>query len=101
LIQQSFTSILGKYRPAYLEADILPGRLKLPGLLVLIASLHAGTVHARNLQDEHHCLALALYWEARGETRRGMIAVGWTILNRAHAEPAFSRNAVRRRLSGR
>jgi spore germination cell wall hydrolase CwlJ-like protein len=85
LIQQSFTSILGKYRPAYLEADILPGRLKLPGLLVLIASLHAGTVHARNLQDEHHCLALALYWEARGETRRGMIAVGWTILNRAQS----------------
>ena len=32
--------------------------------------------------DEHHCLALALYWEARGEPERGKIAVGWTILNR-------------------
>ncbi|HEX5420243.1 MAG TPA: cell wall hydrolase [Gammaproteobacteria bacterium] len=23
-----------------------------------------------------------MYWEARGEGRRGMIAVGWTVLNR-------------------
>ena len=39
-------------------------------------------------EDEHHCLALALYWEARGETDAGMIAVGWTILNRV-ASPDF------------
>lgn len=32
--------------------------------------------------EQQHCLALALYWEARGEIDAGMIAVGWTILNR-------------------
>lgn len=64
---------------------MLPGHLKLPALFVLIASLHVGDAHARSLQDEHHCLALALYWEARGESRRGMVAVGWTILNRAQS----------------
>lgn len=51
----------------------------------LLASLQAGDAHGKNLQAEHHCLALALYWEARGESRRGMIAVGWTILNRAQS----------------
>ena len=33
-------------------------------------------------------MALAMYWEARGEGRRGMEAVGWTILNRV-ASPEF------------
>lgn len=28
------------------------------------------------------CMALALYWEARGEGPLGMAAVGWTIMNR-------------------
>ncbi len=60
-------------------------RLKLSGLFIIIASLHASDVHAGNLEDEHHCLALALYWEARGESRRGMVAVGWTILNRTQS----------------
>lgn len=32
---------------------------------------------------QQECMALAMYWEARGEGRRGMEAVGWTILNRA------------------
>lgn len=41
---------------------------------------------AASFREEHHCLALSLYWEARGEGRRGMIAVGWTILNRVHSE---------------
>ncbi len=35
--------------------------------------------------DERHCLALNLYWEARGEGRLGMIAVGWTVLNRVES----------------
>ena len=61
-------------------------RLKLSGLFVLIASLHVNDVHAGTLEDEHRCLALALYWEARGESRRGMVAVGWTILNRAQSQ---------------
>lgn len=35
-------------------------------------------------------LALNLYHEAKGEGRRGMLAVGWVVLNRA-ADPAFPR----------
>ena len=31
---------------------------------------------------EVECMALNLYWEARGEGRRGMLAVGWVVLNR-------------------
>jgi spore germination cell wall hydrolase CwlJ-like protein len=37
---------------------------------------------------EQECLALAMYWEARGESDEGMTAVGWTIMNRV-ASPAF------------
>jgi len=29
-----------------------------------------------------HCVALAMYWEARGEGQRGMLAVGSVVLNR-------------------
>lgn len=35
-----------------------------------------------------HCVALAMYWEARGEGRQGMQAVGSVILNRV-ADPRF------------
>lgn len=31
---------------------------------------------------EQRCLALAMYWEARGEGERGMLAVGSVVLNR-------------------
>ena len=31
---------------------------------------------------ELECMALNLYWEARGEGREGMLAVGWVVLNR-------------------
>lgn len=41
---------------------------------------------------EQECLALAMYWEARGEGAAGMSAVGWTILNRV-ASPAFPATA--------
>jgi len=37
---------------------------------------------------QRQCMALAMYWEARGEGRRGMQAVGWTILNRV-GSPQF------------
>jgi len=30
------------------------------------------------------CVALAMYWEARGEGREGMLAVGSVVLNRVH-----------------
>lgn len=55
----------------------------LPVLLCLVAAFYATGIQARTLEAEHQCLALALYWEARGESDRGMVAVGWTILNRA------------------
>jgi spore germination cell wall hydrolase CwlJ-like protein len=63
-------------------------RLVLPLLLLLTAPLYGHEVQPSSLEAEHRCLALALYWEARGETRRGMLAVGWTILNRAQS-PEF------------
>ena len=37
---------------------------------------------------QQECLALAMDWEARGEGRRGMEAVGWTVLNRVES-PQF------------
>lgn len=43
---------------------------------------------ARLSVREQECLALAMYWEARGEGDDGMTAVGWTILNRK-ASPEF------------
>ncbi|MDH3352203.1 MAG: cell wall hydrolase [Gammaproteobacteria bacterium] len=85
-VQHAFTSLTGKCRPAWSGVGTLHGRLKLWGLLVLMLSLPAHEAQAGSLQDEHRCLALALYWEARGETRRGMVAVGWTILNRARSK---------------
>lgn len=60
-------------------------RTNLLVLLILMTSFQANDVHAKSLKDEHHCLALALYWEARGENRSGMVAVGWTILNRTRS----------------
>ena len=33
-------------------------------------------------EDAAHCLALAMYWEAKGEGRGGMLAVGSVVLNR-------------------
>jgi N-acetylmuramoyl-L-alanine amidase len=64
---------------------MLSKRRILPVLLCLMAPLYAHDTQARSLEAEHQCLALALYWEARGEARHGMVAVGWTILNRAQS----------------
>ena len=55
-------------------------------LLAFVASIIAKDINARTLRQEQFCLALSIYWEARGEDRRGMIAVGWTILNRVQSE---------------
>jgi len=32
--------------------------------------------------EAQHCVALAMYWEARGEGHRGMLAVGSVVVNR-------------------
>ena len=71
-----------------MEVDKMTGRLILAGLAFVLALPCANIARARGLQQEHHCLSLALYWEARGESRRGMVAVGWTILNRSRS-PEF------------
>ena len=52
----------------------------------LLAWADTGTARAASLEEEQRCLALAMYWEARGEGRQGMIAVGWTVLNRVRSE---------------
>lgn len=54
-------------------------------IFFLFVTLYANDGNARSLKAEHQCLSLALYWEARGESRSGMIAVGWTILNRTQS----------------
>lgn len=54
-------------------------------VIVAATQLAGADAAAASLRDEQHCLALALYWEARGEGRSGMVAVGWTILNRVHS----------------
>lgn len=41
---------------------------------------------------EQRCLALAMYWEARGEGDRGMLAVGSVVLNRMES-PKFPNSA--------
>ena len=61
----------------------MTGRLVFVLLFIMAAA--APDAQARALEREHHCLALALYWEARGEPELGMIAVGWTIINRTHS----------------
>jgi spore germination cell wall hydrolase CwlJ-like protein len=54
-------------------------------LFCVLAVSFANQADARSLHDEQQCLALAIYWEARGEGDTGMVAVGWTVLNRAQS----------------
>jgi spore germination cell wall hydrolase CwlJ-like protein len=65
--------------------------------IVFLALFVAADSHAASIKDEQRCLALSLYFEARGEGRNGMIAVGWTILNRirSHKFPATPCAVVR------
>lgn len=37
---------------------------------------------AETFRQAEHCLAQTMYWEARAEGPRGMMAVGWVVLNR-------------------
>lgn len=55
-------------------------------LLLVLASFGDNSAGATSMQNAQSCLALSLYWEARGEGRPGMVAVGWTILNRVEHE---------------
>jgi len=53
--------------------------------IAIAAQFGGADARAASLKQERDCLALALYWEARGEGRQGMVAVGWVILNRVHS----------------
>jgi len=50
--------------------------------LALLAQSDTDAAGASWFKEQQHCMALNLYWEARGEGSDGMIAVGWTVLNR-------------------
>ena len=70
------------------EVNSMTGRLTV-FILALGLSLTAEASSGSRIQkQEHHCLSLALYWEARGEPEKGRLAVGWTILNRERS-PEF------------
>ena len=72
-------------------------RTALAALIGLLTQFHTSNANAASLKEEQHCLAQSLYWEARGEGRNGMIAVGWTVLNRVHSKdfPATPCEVVR------
>ena len=54
-------------------------------LIAFLAQMYTSDANAASYRQEHRCLALNLYFEARGEGRRGMIAVGWIVLNRVRS----------------
>ena len=54
-------------------------------LLLIVVVTSTDLVMAASMEAEQQCLALNLYWEARGEDRQGMIAVGWVVLNRVRS----------------
>ena len=55
-------------------------------LIGIFAPWHTSVANTQSQSEELTCLALAIYWEARGENRRGMVAVGWTVINRMRSE---------------
>ena len=67
--------------------------MRLSAMLVIIALLvvSAPGLRAHVVYDKssraHQCLSLAMYWEARGEGPRGMVAVASVVMNRvAHGD---------------
>lgn len=54
------------------------------GLLILLPLLYTKVpaLADEDRGEAHHCLALTLYWEARGEGRESMIAIGSVVFNR-------------------
>ena len=51
-------------------------------LLLGLALALAGSGAARADHTPRHCLAMAIYWEAKSCGREDMTAVGWVVLNR-------------------
>lgn len=66
-------------------AETLFGVRSAAGALSIIAALvlSAGPGHAgNNHSSELDCLALNIYFEARGEPLQGKLAVGYVVINR-------------------
>lgn len=64
-------------------------------VITLLAALSwpaPGIVEGRTVTDETRCLALSMYWEAKGEGAEGMRAVAAVVLNRI-ASPEFPDDA--------
>ena len=80
-----FSALVHVARLSMLAMTTIHGRIIYFVVIILAAMAVASKAEARSLKDEHHCLALTLYWEARGEGHRGMTAVGWTVLNRVRS----------------
>ena len=59
-----------------------------PAVVAARVSVPESRYAQQDSRRQQECLALAMYWEARGEGRRGMEAVGWTVLNRVES-PRF------------
>lgn len=50
------------------------------------SALAAGVNGGDRLDEQGLCLARTIYWESKNESREGMIAVGWVVLNRQRSE---------------
>ena len=61
--------------------------LKAVALLAIVASAGFATSTDAHANDdlEIRCLALTIYYEARGESERGMLAVGYVVINRTRS----------------
>lgn len=58
------------------------------GAAVLLAGMGAAGANQLNINRELECLALNVYFEARGESRDGQMAVAHVVMNRV-ADPRF------------
>jgi spore germination cell wall hydrolase CwlJ-like protein len=59
--------------------------LKAVALLAILASVGFATSTDAQANDDREirCLALTIYYEARGESERGKLAVGYVVINDA------------------
>ena len=58
------------------------------GVQTCALPIYKGETQAEFEERERHCLATAIYFEARGEPKRGQVAVAQVILNRVRS-PLF------------
>ncbi|SLN28065.1 Spore cortex-lytic enzyme precursor [Roseovarius albus] len=78
----SDTPLVGTYELERPERDDLPPAPTLNEISLLDSIWVAGLPFPEKMTEDQKCLAEALYFEARGETVRGQIAVAEVILNR-------------------